>query len=157
MTNETNTMTNEEVTFEEGNTVEYKGERFTFDGLTKKGRARLIDQDGKKSYANLEDLELVEIKAKGMAATLERYKPGYKPCTAYSGASSQNNGDPIAEALEGKDPGEVMAWAEKLLGMKAGSLNERYERLNPGQKRMNSGNLVRNAVKRGDLDIKAIA
>lgn len=102
----------------------------------------------------LEDiLELLReaTSGRGMAGTLARYKPGYVECVAYSGASSQNNGDALAQALEGKTPAEVMEWAEKLLGLEVGFLAQKYASLNPGQQRMNSGNRVRAALKRGDL------
>jgi len=94
--------------------------------------------------------------ARGMAGTLARYKPGYQPCVAYSGAESQNNGDALAQALEGKSPDEVMDWAERLLGLETGFLATKYAGLNPGQKRMNSGNRVRAALKRGDLTEAAL-
>ena len=150
MTNETNneTTTNE---LKVGATVKWNDQTWKFDGLTKKGKARLLDSEGNKKYAPVEDVEKLE-PARGMASTLNRYKPGYVECVSYSGSLSQNNGDVLAKALEGKTPDEVMALAEKVLGLEAGTLVAKYESLNPGQKRMNSGNRIRAALKRGDLD-----
>ena len=96
-------------------------------------------------------------KSRGMAGTLDRYKPGYVACVAYSGAASQNNGDDVAVALEGKTPREVAEFAERVLDLPAGTLVDKYAGLNPGQVRMNSGNRIRNAIKRGDLDGKVLA
>lgn len=93
-----------------------------------------------------------------MSATLDRYKAGYKETVAYSGSKSQNNGDTVAQFLAGLAPEDVMRIAERLLEMEAGTLVAKYEGLNPGQKRMNSGNRIRAAVKRGDAtidDVKA--
>ena len=94
---------------------------------------------------------------RGMSATLDRYKPGYTQCVAYSGSVSQNNGDALAQALEGKSPAETIAFAERVLGLPVGTLAAKYAGLNPGQQRMNSGNRVRNAIKRGDVDASVLA
>ena len=86
-----------------------------------------------------------------MAQTLAKYKAGYETTVAYSGAKSQNNGDDLASLLAGLDPKSVCRLAEAVLGLEAGELWAKYEHLNPGQQRMNSGNRIRAAVKRGDL------
>lgn len=88
-----------------------------------------------------------------MSSTLLRYRQQYEPTMAYSGRASLNNGDPIAEHFAGMSPLEVMQEAERLLGLDNGELVARYENLNPGQQRMNAGNRVRAAIKRGDLDL----
>jgi hypothetical protein len=85
-----------------------------------------------------------------MARTLDRYKAGYVPCVASSGAASQNNGDEIAGILAGMTPEATAALADAILAVEAGTHAARYAALNPGQIRMNSGNRIRAAHKRGD-------
>ena len=98
--------------------------------------------------------------SRGMAATLRKYRGNYTDCVAYSGRLSLSNGDEVAQFLEGMSPDAVLAAAERLCGMDAGELTERYVTgrekgaLNPGQCRMNGGNLIRAAFKRGDISAK---
>ena len=86
-----------------------------------------------------------------MSSTLRKYRVRYQATTAYSGRASLNNGDAIAEFLEGMEPIDVMKAAEQILGLENGELVARYENLNPGQQRMNAGNRLRAALKRGDI------
>lgn len=95
-------------------------------------------------------------KVRAMSKTLNAYKPTYKPTITHNGTKSLNNGDAIAEALTAMVPLDVVLFAEKMLG-KEGELTERYAHLNPGQKRMNSGNLIRGAIRRGDLTEEEVA
>ncbi len=83
--------------------------------------------------------------------TLKRYRPTYGKVVAYSGKASLSNGDAVAKFLEGADPAWVMAKTEELLGLGEGFLVTLYAERNPGAKRMNSGNRLRAALKRGDL------
>jgi hypothetical protein len=83
--------------------------------------------------------------------TLKRYRPTYVKVMAYSGKASLSNGDAVAKFLEGADPLWVMTKTEQLLGLGEGFLVELYKERNPGAKRMNSGNRLRAALKRGDL------
>lgn len=89
--------------------------------------------------------------SKTMSATLLRYRAKYSPTVAYSGRKSLHNADPIALFLEGMEPDDVMAAAERILGLEPGFLSEKYASLNPGARRMNSGNRIRAALKRGDI------
>jgi len=91
---------------------------------------------------------------RNMSETLQKYRKNYKASHSATGRASLNVGDLVAKGLEGKTPEQVVALAEKLLGLKAGELWSKYERLNPGQQRMNAGNRIRAAFKRGDLDEK---
>ena len=87
------------------------------------------------------------------AATLKKYrdKGNYPPSAGYSGISF-NNGDAIATALRMSTPKQVMAVAEKILpGIKRGELKKKYASLNEGMKRMNSGNRIRAAIKKGTI------
>ena len=100
--------------------------------------------------------ELEEEGGRGMASTMAKYRETYKPSVSPSGRKSLNNGDPIAQILEGRDADEVLAIAEQLLELNPGELVARYENLNPGQRRMNGGNRIRSAIKRGDHTIKEL-
>ena len=92
--------------------------------------------------------------SKNMAKTLAKYRAGYEDTASYSGRLSKHNGDDVAGILAGAEPGQVIAAAEALLGLEAGELAAKYDRLNPGQKRMNAGNRIRAAIKRGDATIE---
>lgn len=81
---------------------------------------------------------------------MKRYKGGYESYQAANGTISMDNGDPVALALRGSSPEAVMLAAEKLKGLEAGTLATRYASRNNGAKRMNSGNIIRGCLKRGD-------
>jgi hypothetical protein len=87
---------------------------------------------------------------------MKRYKGGYETYQGPSGNLSMDNGDPIALILRGASPEAVMAAAEKLKGLEPGTLATRYIDRNNGAKRMNSGNVIRGCVKRGDVTIAAV-
>ena len=91
-----------------------------------------------------------------MSETLQRYRGKYKATTSSNGRSSLSIGDVVAVLLEGQSPSQVVAVAERALGMKPGTLWAKYEKLNPGQQRMNAGNRIRAAVKRGELNEKQL-
>ena len=86
-----------------------------------------------------------------MADQLKQRRAGYLPTTAYSGKPSLNNGDEVALLLAGLTPQEVCTLAERICLLPAGELWTRYENLNVGQQRMNAGNRVRGAIKRGEV------
>ena len=88
---------------------------------------------------------------RSMSKTLMEYRPGYTLTLSYAGRKSLHNADPVAMFLAGEDPEVVLTKAEKILGLDAGFLTEKYAGLNPGQKRMNGGNRIRAALKRGDI------
>jgi len=92
-----------------------------------------------------------------MSATLRKHRVGYQATKAASGHASLDNGDAIAQILRGLQPDAVVALAENVLqGFEKGELAERYAKLNQGQRRMNAGNLIRNAAKRGELKVKDV-
>ena len=93
---------------------------------------------------------------RGMAKTMAKYREKYQPSVSPSGRKSLNNGDKIAAILEGRDADEVLGIAEQLLELEKGELVLRYENLNPGQRRMNGGNRIRSAIKRGDHTIEQL-
>ena len=96
------------------------------------------------------------LRGRSQAATLAKYRPSYKNTTASSGHKSKNNGDPIALALAGQTPEATLAAAEELLDLGKGFLVEKYGNLNEGQRRMNSGNRIRNASKKGKITLAQI-
>ena len=98
-----------------------------------------------------------KVEKPSQAETLKKYRKGYAKAKSALGNSSAHNNDPVAKALEGKSPGEVVAMAETLLKFKKGELAEKYAALNPGAQRMNAGNRLRAAWKRGDLKEEALA
>jgi hypothetical protein len=90
-----------------------------------------------------------------MASTLRKHRVGYAVTKSYSGKPSLDNGGDLAVFLRGKTPQEVMELAERVLqGVNTGDLAKKYGKLNAGQKRMNAGNLLRNAMKRGEIKMK---
>lgn len=91
-----------------------------------------------------------------MAETLNNYRTAYEDTAAYSGRLSKHNGDDVAAILAGADPASVIRAAELILGLGKDELRKRYERLNPGQQRMNGGNRIRAAFKRGDCNLDQI-
>jgi hypothetical protein len=114
----------------------------------------------KAQAATLAELEReFEANAPGSAASmsqqLQRYRGKYQTCVTARGAKSLNNGDPVAQLLEGKDWSEVCKLADEVLNEEPGFHAQKYERLNPGQRRMNSGNRIRAAWKRGEFQIDA--
>jgi len=86
-----------------------------------------------------------------MASQLAAYRGGYTEAVSSSGNKSLHNGDEVARQLAGMSPRDVVELAEAVLGMEPGILWTKYRNLNPGQQRMNSGNRIRNAIKRGDI------
>lgn len=94
-----------------------------------------------------------------MADVLRAARVGYEETKAYSGKASLNNGDELAKALAGQTPDQAMAAAEAVHKVfdpdNVPDLGAKYEKLNKGQQRMNSGNRIRAAVKRGDVTIAA--
>lgn len=90
--------------------------------------------------------------AQRMSRKLQEARQGYEQTQAYSGNLSADNADAVAQALRGLSPKQVVEAAERILGLEPGELWAKYERLNPGQQRMNAGNRIRGAIKRGDVD-----
>jgi hypothetical protein len=87
---------------------------------------------------------------------LRQYKANYETTQLANGNLSMDNGDEVAQMLRGSSPEAVMAAAEKLKKLDPGTLATRYADRNPGAKRMNSGNIIRGCVKRGDATAKDV-
>ena len=102
----------------------------------------------KAQRAIIEDLESTisdnyEAPAYTMSGQLAKYRANYVISITAEGAKSLSNGDPVAMFLERKTWEEVCALADVACGEDAGYHADRYKGLNPGQRRMNSGNRLR--------------
>jgi hypothetical protein len=128
---------------------------------SERGWVRLLAEDGTEHKARAawlalvapegEETEAEAVERRRMSRVLREARKHYVATIAPSGRKSASNGDAVALFLEGKDADDVVVLAEQLLGLEQGELVERYAKLNPGQRRMNAGNRIRAALKRGDL------
>jgi len=78
-----------------------------------------------------------------MSEQLKAARVRYTKTRRPSGAASADNADAIAKALRDYEPSEVCEIADRVFNLPLGSHESKYSRLNPGQKRMNSGNRIR--------------
>ena len=97
-----------------------------------------------------------ETEVKSMSSTMLKYRTKYEPSLSASGRKSLNSGDEIAHLLSGLEPRAVISAAERLLNLETDELWIKYQSLNLGQQRMNAGNRIRGAVKRGDATVKDV-
>jgi hypothetical protein len=88
--------------------------------------------------------------AKRKAETLRKYRATYERYQTASGELSLDNGDAVAQLLRATRLEVVLAAADVVAKKPAGFHAERYAARNNGAKRMNAGNVLRGAVKRGD-------
>lgn len=144
-------------TIEVGSRVEFKQSQWDV-ATIEKGWYGLTNHEGETAKARLKDLTLIEQDGEDhngnkMAGVLANYRAGYVPSIAASGKKSLSNGDAVAKALEGINAAEVLVMAETLLQMEPGTLRAQYSRLNPGQQRMNAGNRLRAALKKGTIAV----
>lgn len=112
---------------------------------------------GKDLTALEDEPEEDEEGTRSMAKTLSKYREKYTTGVTAEGRKSLNNGDDIAELLEGMDAMAVMKMAEQLCGLEAGELVAKYEHLNNGAKRMNAGNRIRAFAKRENLSVEEVS
>ena len=68
-----------------------------------------------------------------------------------------SNGDDVAQMLKAMSLEKTMALADVICGETEGFHARKYANLNNGQKRMNSGNKIRNAIKKGANVKEALA
>lgn len=133
------------------------GEQFTFVTLEQwsKGWATVSVGEGEQQKVRASSLYPVEEEAtadgRRMAQILAKYRTGYTPAVAASGKKSLHNGDEVAQALEYLELGAVYHAASMALIVDEDELRARYQHLNLGQQRMNLGNRIRAAVKRGEI------
>lgn len=88
-----------------------------------------------------------------MSGTLAKYRPRYVPTVAASGKKSLHTGDAVSLALEYRDWEAVMAICADLLELDLAELQAKYAHLNKGARRMNCGNRIRAAYKKGDAKV----
>lgn len=119
--------------------------------VTKINKTSIWIEDGMQERHKLADGEFRFLGA--LAATLKRYRDTYEDCVTKEGRLSKHNGDPVAVALQGLDHEDVADLAERLLGLGEGFLMRKYSHLNNGQIRMNSGNRIRAAFKKGEITV----
>ncbi len=100
--------------------------------------------------------EKIAARNAAMSGTLSKYRGGYANSVTANGRKSKICGDDVSWAFEAVLPSRAMAIAELLLELDTGFLAAKYDKLNEGQRKMNSVNRVRGAVKRGDLKIKDV-
>ena len=133
----------------------------TIDAMSKKELVAMAIEAGThtKSAANkatkaelAESFHVEQATTRRMKDQLNSYRAGYTESVSASGNKSLHNGDGTATTLAGMEPQAVVALAEAVLGMEAGELWTKYQNLNKGQQRMNAGNRIRNAIKRGDIN-----
>lgn len=110
----------------------------------------------KKSGVKLAEILAVASGPKNMSTVLSKYRAGYVIGVTPSGRKSRHTGDEVALSLEGNDAATVIKAAEILLGLERGTLVEKYEGMGPGHARMNAGNRIRGAFKRGEATIVEI-
>ena len=89
-----------------------------------------------------------------MAHHLQQYREAYTTVTNASGKKSKICNDELSQMLASSTPDFVIAIAEHVLDRD--DIADKYAGLNEGQRRMNAGNLIRNAMKRGDIDISDV-
>lgn len=78
-----------------------------------------------------------------LAKTIRNYRKGYHIMLHPNGKKTQNNGDLVAQALLTVTLAEMKTFSALAFG-------KSYDHLNPGQARMNIGNLIRGAVKKNN-------
>jgi hypothetical protein len=98
------------------------------------------EQDGDEAEA--------ETTSSKMADALRKARPRYTSYTRPLGGKSLDCGDKIAQTLRDLEPEEVCDLADKVLQLPTGYHLAKYAGLNPGQKRMNSGNKIRSCFKK---------
>ena len=97
--------------------------------------------------------DLPKITGSTMARHLDLFKPKYVQTVSARGQKTLCNGDDLAIRLSSKTPAEVPELASKLLGL---DLKTKYASLNPGQQRMNAGNRLRSALKKGNITMEQV-
>lgn len=85
-----------------------------------------------------------------LANQIKKYVPTYIPSATHSGTKSKICGDAVSKLLEGKSLADVFNICGAHLNM---DLRTRWLHLNVGQQRMCAGNMLRAAIKRGDVTL----
>ena len=121
---------------------------------TKKAELESILESALENIAEAEDNDEKEL---SMSDHMKKYRENYTKSKTASGTASMHNGSKLAILLSGSTPEAVVATAERVLDLKSGELATKYAHLNPGSRRMNAGNRLKFALKRGDIKMDDIA
>ena len=100
-----------------------------------------------------EALEEAEKHASQMAEALRKARVRYQKTRRPAGAASADCADLIAKELRDYEPLEVAAIADRCFDLPKGTHAAKYAHLNNGQIRMNCGNKIRAAWKKGDDEV----
>ena len=92
----------------------------------------------------------------GSMLALKKAKEHYVVVAKANGSKSINNGDAIATLLLNLTLDEVAFLADEVKEVAIGTHKAKYSHLNNGQIRMNCGNVVRGAIKRGTKTVEEI-
>lgn len=100
--------------------------------------------------ADAPDGEAEEKAEHPMSKALREARKHYQSTKRPDGTRSADNGDAIAKELRDYEPQEVAELADKVLKVPKGTHFAKYQHLNNGQIRMNSGNRIRIEWKRAN-------
>ena len=136
-----------------------KNEIGTIVGLTKAEIAKLKKAELEAMLAEHHDKSdaAEDSEEISMSDHMKKYRENYTASKTASGTASMHNGSKLAILLSGSTPEAVVATAERVLDLKSGELATKYAHLNPGSRRMNAGNRLKFALKRGDIKMDDIA
>lgn len=112
----------------------------------------LYNEDKKVRVSEIEDTR--EQRVYNMANHIKPYRAKYTTTRNATGRKTKICNDELSQIMTTLLPNEAVALAAKLLDRP--EVLTKYESLNPGQQRMNSGNLIRNAIKRDELTIQDV-
>jgi len=101
------------------------------------------DEDDDREDDEDDDVDLEETAGCRMSEQLKAARVRYAKTKRPAGSASADCADAIAKALRDFEPLEVCEIADKVFKLPIGSHEAKYSSLNPGQKRMNSGNRIR--------------
>ncbi len=101
------------------------------------------DEDDDREDDHGADVDLEETAGCRMSEQLKKARARYAKTKRPAGSASADCADAIAKALRDFEPVEVCEIADKVFKLPVGSHEAKYSSLNPGQKRMNSGNRIR--------------
>lgn len=89
--------------------------------------------------------------AEGKSIVAKHYQDSYTK-SAYGSKTSKHNGGTLASALDGYSVADITrAAAQQIEGLEG-----KWSNLNPGQRRMNVGNAIRFAIKKGEFDLAVL-
>jgi len=117
-----------------------------------KAARKIPDECPECGSGELESDEEGEKEESKMAGALRKARAHYTKDVRPDGSATAHNGDLIAKELRWYEPLEVCELADRCLLCAPGYHADRYADLNPGQKRMNSGNRIRAAYRKATED-----